>query len=238
VRRAVVEHQDSLGERHRACRPGDQHGRGGHREQPQQVQQHSDVAAGDDQCGRCGEDMGQVGAVLDQHRALRGLRDGLEGRPGLAHPDQVPVVNEPDDGLGVRPCCGPYPVVTDVARHLAQRAQGTVELDRVQLSLLAPHGAVFPLRSGIARVAGQDVLPALVQTQVGAAPAEQPVQLGVVGLALLPAGRDRRDRSRQVQRPGDGSQGGQALGTEDDGPHPAYTCTVRPTSSSMLRSTS
>jgi hypothetical protein len=67
--------------------------------------------------------MGQVGAVLDQHRALRGLRDGLEGRPGLAHPDQVPVVDEPDDGLGVRPCCGPYPVVTDVTWRVTSRSE-------------------------------------------------------------------------------------------------------------------
>ena len=46
----------------------------------------------------------------------------------------------------------------------------------------------------------EDFLPAAVQAQVRAPPAQQAVQLPVIGLAFLPAGRDGRDRPVGGQR--------------------------------------
>ena len=108
----------------------------------------------------------------------------------------MPLVDEPDDRLGVGarllPHLGPAPAAPG---DLAQRAQHPVELHEVQLLQLGERGAVLALGLGVLRVALQHVQPAGVQGQVDAAAVEQPVQLGVVGLAFLPARRDRRDRA-------------------------------------------
>ena len=80
--------------------------------------------------------------------------------------------------------------------------------------------------------------------RLSAAAAEQPVELGVVGLALLPAGGDRGDRARQLEQAADDRAPGWAaaadprIATRVRSGHAACTCTVRPTSSSIPRSTS
>ena len=120
----------------------------------------------------------------------------------------MPVVDEPDDGLGVRAGLLPHPRTAAAApRDLAQRAQHPVELHQVQLLLLGERGPVGAFGRGVLRVALQHVLPAGVQGQVDAAAVEERVQFGVVGLALLPTRRDRRDRPFEA----DGVQRGPPL---------------------------
>jgi hypothetical protein len=210
----------------------------GHREQPQHVEQHLHVPAGHHQRRRAARQVRHGGSVLGDHIALARPPRVLEGRTGLPHTGQVLVVDEPDDGLRVGPRRAAHGVVAVVPGHLAQPAQRGVEPELVQRAVLAQRPPVLPFRVGVGGVAGQDVVPARMQPQVPAAAAEQRVELAVVGFALLPAGRHRRDRRRQVERPDDGTQGGAALRTEDERPHRACTCTLRPTSSSMPRSVS
>ena len=196
--------------------------------------QHADVPARDGQRRHPVEHLPDGAAMLRRGQPLPRPPQCLEGRALLDDPREVPLIDEPDDRLGVGLCRAPdLRSAPALPRDLAQRAQHAIELDQVQLLQLGERGAVLTLGGRILRVALEHVQPAGVQAQVDAAPAEQPVQPGVVGLAVLPARRDRRDRSVKA----DVVHTGSPLRPEQDD-HEASTCTVRPTPSSIPRSTS
>ena len=182
-------------------------------EQPQHVPQHPDVPARDHQRRGSRQPPPPPRPGAGHRRALRGPPPLRERGPLLRDPREVPLVDEPDDGLGVGAGLVPHPRAAAAAPgHLAQRAQHPVELHEVQLLLLGERGPVLALGLGVLRVALQHVLPAGVQGQVDAAAVQQRVELGVVGLAFLPARRDRRDRAVEA----DGVQRGPPLRAQHD----------------------
>ena len=106
--------------------------------------------------------------------------------------------------------------LTGALQDGVRRAQGVVELDEVELLQLVEHRPVLALGRrrtrgrGRGRSSQRPCSPRLT-----AAAAEQPVQLGVVGLALLPAGGHRGDRRVGVRIVRDDLvQGGPALRTQ------------------------
>ena len=218
VRGAVVEQQTRSVS---AIAPADQAtttAGSGHREQLQHVQQHADVAARDDQrrrrarasCGTSARCPATAGPLRRPPRPV-------EGAAGLAHPGQVPLVHEPDDGLGVGQRARGAPASRAAPRHLVQRPQRVVELrpGRAPAARAARPGA--PARRRRTRGRGPSTSSQRAcSREVDAAAAEQRVELGVVGLALLPARGDRRDRARQVERPSrPRSSVGRRCGPED-----------------------
>ena len=123
--------------------------------------QHPDVPARDGQ-GRGSRHHARHRGPVPGHRlALGGPPPVGERGPLVRHPREVPVVDEPDDGLGVGAGLVAHPGPAAAAPgHLAQRAEHAVELHEVQLLLLGERGPVRALGFGVLGVAFQHVLPA------------------------------------------------------------------------------
>ena len=113
-----------------------------------------------------------------------------------------------------------------------------VELHDVQLLKLVEHRPVLELRRGVLRIELEDLEPATVQSEVDATAAERTVEFPVVRFTFQPAGSDRRDGRIGIDVGDHLVDGGPALRPQQRQLHAAYTCTVRPTSSSMPRRTS
>ena len=160
---------------------------------------------------------------------------------GVADPGEVLVVDESDDLDGVVERCRAEPRsgflrVADGVR----REQRVVQLAEVQAAQLGESGIVVALGMGELPVAFVHVEPAAVQPQIRRASTEELVELGVVGLTLLPAGRHHGHGRVRVQVAGDMLDARPSLRPEqgDGAVHATCTWTVRPTSSSIPRRTS
>jgi hypothetical protein len=115
--------------------------------------------------------------VPRHRRALAGRHGSANAARRAGHPREVPVVDEPDDGLGVGAGLVAHPrAAAAAAGHLAQRPQHPVELHEVAAPALGERGPVRALGVGVLRVAFQHVLPAGVEGEVDAAAVQQRVE--------------------------------------------------------------
>ena len=140
------------------------------------------------------------------------------------------------DGLGQGR--GPQPVLAAAALDGIDRAQRVVEPEQVDLLDLLDDSPQPPLGGREIPVTLLHVEPSPVQPEIDAAEAEQPAKLVVAGLAVAPPGGDRGDRPAGAQRSHHRVHRRPALRPQQGDPHEAWTCSVRPTASSIACSES
>ena len=226
VRRPVVKEHDPVRQRHGARGPRD-HRRaqdGRHVEQVQDVGQHADVPARQDQGGAVG-DQGRHGrAVATDHRPVVRPQPLVEPAAHAVDLTQVGRVKLTDrlDGRDDTISAG-LATASAAAAPLQRvdRPQRMIQPQQVDLLKFGQHLLQPLLARGVLGVAVLHVQPAPVQSEVGGAAAEQRAQLAVVALPLLPAGGYRGDRPVQAQRPDHRAYRGPALRPEQDDPHEA-----------------
>ena len=162
VRRAVVEQQHPLGQRHRPRRPGDNRSAARARANSRSTCTSTPTCPPATTSAAAAASRSRHGLpVPGDHRPLRGPPRPRRSRPLPRDPGEVSLVDEPDDGLGVGPRGVVHARSTAVrARPRADAPQHRVELHEVQLLQLVERGAVLALGGGVLRVALQHVQPA------------------------------------------------------------------------------
>ena len=122
------------------------------------------------------------------------------------------------------------------ALHGVHGVERALEAHRVDARELVHRVALRQRLGGEVRVRLEHVSETAVEPEIAAAAVHHLVELRVVALAVLPACGDGSDTAVAPERADDGPRGGQeSLGPEEDRRHPACTCTVLPTSSSIAR---
>ena len=192
-----MEQHDPLGQRHRARRPR-HHGavapRAEQVEQPQPVQQHADVAAGDEQA-RDAAELRFDRAALGLHRgALRGPHPLLELPVHVGDPGCVLAVEPAHQLPGVFELRRRERIGARLLEQLLHRLHQAGEPQPVELLDPAQRRVARAHRLEQVRVGLEHALDARPDLEVLDRTADVLPQLVVLVLALLPARGDQRDR--------------------------------------------
>jgi len=240
--REVVEQHDDPGHGHGARRPGDD-GQVGRRPEPEELhrpQQHADMTARDRQHPAALERLGDLALVLlEQPAAVDGARLGGFSVEG-PHLGQVPRVETADRVQGVPVARLDHVGPAGPAAHGVDGVECVVQPGAVDAGQVVDGVAQGQQGRSHRGVPLDDLHHAGVQVQVTGTVPHDRVELGVVILPLLPPRGEGGDGTVLAQAADDGPRRREEpLGPEQVGDaHPAWTRTVRPTSSSIPRRTS
>jgi len=243
-----VEEDHLLADGHRSARPGEDDPPAGQLADPEElhpVDQRDDVASSDGNGGAVGDDLGDLLAVPRHGGAIAQVQAVLERLvfPGALR--QVPAV-EVADGVDRR-----FGLLGEDLRRgdaLADHVVGielVFQADAIEVLAMPERFLAFAVCRAQLGIGGEQLLAAGVQPQVHRLPSQVLRKLLVLELALLPSGGDGGDAAGHAQLGHRRSQRGiEALRAEENDcggalrGHRARTLAVRPTKSSMPRSSS
>lgn len=202
LRRAVVEEHHTLGDGHRASRPGEDHvtvDQLRDAEEPHAIQQRGDMTAGDGQGCALAQHPGDLFAMVRHGLALQGTPSYFELSMDTRALPEVVVVQLADGRQGRSTLLG-----QDLGRGLALENyvvcfEFMLEPYAVEVLLVPQHGLLLAMRGVQRRVAREDILGTLMKPKVDRGAAEVRVQVLVFAFALLPACSDGRDRTLDAE---------------------------------------
>ena len=198
LRRVVVEEDHPISEGHRPRRPGEDRLVGDQRpevEEAEAVEERGHVAAGDRHRPAAGEDLGELGPLGGDHRALARPRLDLVGPLEVLDPIEVLAVDEADRldrraDLGLDQIGGPAGVLQVL--HGRDRVGEAAAVEVLQVPEAVLLGPVDRRQLG---VSGEDRVAADVEPEVDRPVAERRLKLLILRLPLLPAGAETKVES-------------------------------------------